>query len=176
MKYIAWAIALSVIILTLWFVLITPPCNGNYDVSLGGDKYFLFSCKNADITNFEPDTKAQLAEAELDQPLANTTNNELTPCTGDIQIVFTNFIGEVNKWISIQGELRLHILALSLTEADLSVRTNTGDVIKTFTMRAGRTEIIKYQNAEYRLLLNHIEDPMFNDIRVNVTLHKITCT
>lgn len=39
---------LAVIIAVIMILFITPPCNGNYKFSIGGEKYFLFECNEAD--------------------------------------------------------------------------------------------------------------------------------
>jgi hypothetical protein len=185
MKYIAVAIAFAIVILTVWFVLVTPPCDGDHNISLGGEEYFLFSCENInspqakiDQENQEPVAieVAEISTPVLPQSTQETVTHSSEKCTGVIQTVLSNNIAEHNRWISIQSELRLHVLALSSAEADLSVRSNTGYTIKTFTMRAGRTEIFKFNQFEYRLTLNSIENPTYNDLRVNVTMHKIACT
>lgn len=46
MKYIAIAVAIGIVILSIWIFTTTPPCEGNYKFSLGGDQHFFFECSD----------------------------------------------------------------------------------------------------------------------------------
>jgi len=60
MKYIAIALAGSISVAVLWVVLVTPPCQGDYRLEIGGEKYFLFTC----VAPLVPNPMAQAPTCE----------------------------------------------------------------------------------------------------------------
>ena len=44
MKILVYSVAFAIVIATVWVVWVTPPCGGDYEFSIGAEKYFLFKC------------------------------------------------------------------------------------------------------------------------------------
>ena len=110
-------------------------------------------------------------------PSVETATNPPSPtpvCDGAITSLLTNNIAEVNRWIHTKDNLKVKVLALSSTEADLSISDNNNIIIKVMTIRAGRTKDFLYLNQKYKLKINSIYE-VRADLTVNVTMHKINC-
>ncbi len=63
MKIIKWAIAVILVLAMIWVFFVAPPCNGNYQLKIGGENYFLFDCKTSGIS---PASKSAQNQATVD--------------------------------------------------------------------------------------------------------------
>ncbi len=48
-KPISYALAIILVAAMAWVFVIAPPCEGNYELQIGGEEYFLFKCKQPDL-------------------------------------------------------------------------------------------------------------------------------
>lgn len=116
---------------------------------------------------------APLPSAETDSKTAEAPSSAPV-CDGAITSLLTNNIAEVNRWIKTKDNLKVRVLALSSTEADLSISDSNDNTITTLTIRAGRVKDFIYLNQKYKLKINSIYE-VRGDLTVNVTMHKVKC-
>lgn len=139
MKYIAIAIAVAIVSAAAWVWFVTPPCNGDYEFSIGAERYFLFKCIGQPAPSPDVDPRSPLTDR---------------PCRGPISTVLDHSIAEVNRRIPIEANLGLVVRALSATETDISIVDSDGNSVRTVTMRAGRIDSFTFDGYRYELRLN----------------------
>jgi hypothetical protein len=47
-QIISYGLVAAILIAIPWILFVTPPCNGDYKFTIGGEKYFLFECVGSD--------------------------------------------------------------------------------------------------------------------------------
>jgi hypothetical protein len=110
------------------------------------------------------------------QETTRTQGKPSTPvCDGEVTTLLSNNVAEVKRWMKTKDNLKVSVVALSPTEADLSISDNDNNEIKTLTIRAGRTVDFLYLKHKYQLKLNSIYE-VRKDLRVNVTMYKTKCS
>jgi hypothetical protein len=181
MKYIAIALAFGIATLSIWAFINTPPCEGSYKFSLGGDQYFLFECTNntpslSPSTSPSPSSEITGNTENIHLPSTDQTVIDEAVCTGSIDTVLNNNIAEAGRFIAIENDLRLYVLSMSAVETDISIQDLDDNEIIKETIRVSDEISFIYSNSKYNLVLNSIRDPLTTGPIINVTMHKVKCT